>query len=71
MRKTITKVWDRGDSLSALESKTGLLQEHSHNFQEIARKKRVKMWLKEKRMWVSFIVGIGILCIVIIVPSGK
>jgi hypothetical protein len=67
----MTEVLDRGDSLSALESKTGLLQEHSHNFQEIARRKRTKMWLKEKRMWVSFIVGIGILCIVIIVPSGK
>jgi ribosome biogenesis protein Nip4 len=71
MQETITEVLDRGDSLSALESKTGLLQEHSHNFREIARRKRVKMWLKEKRTWVSFIVGIGILCIVIIVPSGK
>jgi ribosome biogenesis protein Nip4 len=71
MRKTITEVLDRGDSLSALESKTGLLQEHSHNFRELTRRKRTKMWLKEKRMWVSFIVGVGILCIVIIVPSGK
>ena len=71
MRENINKVSQRGDHLDALQDKTDNLAVSAQGFRRGANRVRKQMWWKDMKMRMCLIVGIIILLIVIIVPSGK
>lgn len=70
MRENINKVSQRGEHLDALQDKTDNLAVSAQGFRKGANKVRKQMWWKDMKMRIWIIVGIIILLIVIIVPSG-
>ena len=71
MRTNITKVGERGERLDALQDKTDNLATQANGFRRGANRVRKQMWWKDMKMRMCIIVGIIVLLIVIIVPSGK
>jgi vesicle-associated membrane protein 4 len=71
MRNNITKVGERGERLDALQDKTDNLATQANGFRRGANRVRKQMWWKDMKMRMCIIVGIIILLVVIIVPSGK
>lgn len=71
MRENINKVSQRGDHLDALQDKTDNLAVSAQGFRRGANRVRKQMWWKDMKMRMCLIVGIIILLIVIIVPSGN
>lgn len=71
MRDNINKVSQRGERLDALQDKTDNLAVSAQGFRRGANRVRKQMWWKDMKMRIWIIVGIIILLIVIIVPSGK
>jgi hypothetical protein len=71
MRDNINKVSERGARLDSLQDKTDNLAVAAQGFRSGANRVRKQMWWKDMKMRMCLIVGIIILLIVIIVPSGK
>lgn len=71
MRDNINKVSERGARLDSLQDKTDNLAVSAQGFRRGANRVRKQMWWKDMKMRMCLIVGIIILLIVIIVPSGK
>lgn len=70
MRSNINKVSERGERLDSLQDKTDNLAVSAQGFRRGANRVRKQMWWKDMKMRMCLIVGIIILLIVIIVPSG-
>ena len=71
MRDNISKVSQRGERLDALQDKTDNLAVSAQGFRRGANRVRKQMWWKDMKMRVCIIVGIIILLLVIIVPTGR
>ena len=71
MRSNINKVSERGENLNSLQDKTDNLAMSAQGFRRGANRVRKQMWWKDMKMRMCLIIGIVILLIVIIVPSGK
>ena len=71
MRDNINKVSERGARLDSLQDKTDNLAVSAQGFRRGANRVRKQMWWKDMKMRMCLIVGIIILLIVIIVPSGR
>ena len=71
MRSNINKVSERGENLNSLQDKTDNLAVSAQGFRRGANRVRKQMWWKDMKMRMCLIIGIIILLIVIIVPSGK
>ncbi|PGG99425.1 hypothetical protein AJ79_08541 [Helicocarpus griseus UAMH5409] len=70
MRENINKVSQRGENLDSLQDKTDNLAVSAQGFRRGANRVRKQMWWKDFKMRICIIVGIIILLVVIIVPSG-
>ena len=70
MRENINKVSQRGERLDSLQDKTDNLAVSAQGFRRGANRVRKQMWWKDMKMRMCLIVGIILLLIVIIVPSG-
>jgi vesicle-associated membrane protein 4 len=70
MRENINKVSQRGERLDSLQDKTDNLAVSAQGFRRGANRVRKAMWYKDMKMRVCIIVGIIILLLVIIIPSG-
>lgn len=70
MRENINKVSQRGERLDSLQDKTDNLAVSAQGFRRGANRVRKQMWWKDFKMRICLIVGIIILLVVIIVPSG-
>ncbi|KAI0413251.1 synaptobrevin [Xylaria grammica] len=71
MRENINKVSQRGERLDALQDKTDNLAVSAQGFRRGANRVRKQMWWKDMKMRMCIIIGIIILLVIIIVPSGK
>ena len=71
MRDNINKVSERGARLDSLQDKTDNLAVSAQGFRRGANRVRKQMWWKDMKMRICLVVGIIILLVVIIVPSGK
>lgn len=71
MKKNIDELAEnRGERLDTLQDKTDNLAVSAQGFRRGANRVRKQMWWKDMKMRICIIVGIIILLIVIIVPSG-
>lgn len=70
MKDNINKVSQRGENLNSLQDKTDNLATSAQGFRRGANRVRKQMWWKDMKMRICIIVGIILLLIVIIVPSG-
>ena len=70
MRDNINKVSQRGERLDALQDKTDNLAISAQGFRRGANRVRKQMWWKDMKMRVCIIVGIIVLLLIIIVPTG-
>ena len=70
MRENISKVSQRGERLDSLQDKTDNLAVSAQGFRRGANRVRKAMWYKDMKMRVCLIVGVIILLLVIIIPSG-
>jgi len=71
MRDNINKVSERGARLDTLQDKTDNLAVSAQGFRRGANRVRKQMWWKDMKMRMCLIVGIIILLVIIIVPSGE
>ena len=71
MQSNLNKTAQRGEQLDVLNQKTDNLSTQANSFRRGANKVRKQMWWKDMKMRICIIVGIIVLLIVIIVPSGK
>lgn len=71
MQNNITKISERGERLDNLQDKTDHLSTQANSFRRGANRVRKQMWWKDMKMRICIIVGVIILLVVIIVPSGK
>jgi hypothetical protein len=71
MRDNINKVSERGARLDSLQDKTDNLAQSAQGFRRGANRVRKQMWWKDMKMRMCLIVGIIILLVIIIVPSGE
>ena len=71
MRSNIQAVGQRGERLDALQDKTDNLATQANGFRRGANRVRKQMWWKDMKMRMCIIIGIIVLLVVIIVPSGK
>lgn len=70
MRDNINKVSQRGERLDALQDKTDNLAVSAQGFRRGANRVRKQMWWKDMKMRVCLIVGVIVLLLIIIVPTG-
>ena len=71
MRHNIQNAGQRGERLDTLQNKTDHLSDQANGFRRGANRVRKQMWWKDMKMRMCIIVGIILLLIVIIVPSGE
>ena len=71
MQNNIAAVGQRGERLDALQDKTDNLATQANGFRRGANRVRKQMWWKDMKMRMCIIVGIIVLLVIIIVPSGK
>jgi vesicle-associated membrane protein 4 len=71
MRENINKVSQRGERLDSLQDKTDNLATSAQGFRRGANRVRKAMWWKDMRMRICIVVGVLILLLLIIVPSGN
>jgi Synaptobrevin len=71
MRENISKVSQRGERLDSLQDKTDNLAVSAQGFRRGANRVRKQMWWKDFKMRICLIVGIILLLVVIIVPTGR
>ena len=71
MKDNIEATAERGTHIDTLQDKTNNLQNSAQRFRTGANRVRKQMWWKDMKMRICIIVGIIILLLVIIVPSGR
>ena len=71
MRENINKVSQRGERLDSLQDKTDNLATSAQGFRRGANRVRKQMWWKDMKMRICIIVGIIIVLLLIIIPSGE
>lgn len=71
MQNNIHKISERGERLDNLQDKTDHLSTQANSFRRGANRVRKQMWWKDMKMRMCIIIGIIILLVVIIVPSGE
>jgi len=71
MQDNIQKTSERGERLNTLQDKSDRLAGNANQFRQGANRVRKQMWWKDMKMRMCIIVGIILLLIVIIVPSGE
>lgn len=70
MQANVNKLSQRGENLNSLQDKTGTLADSALNFKKTANQKRKEMWKKNMKMKIFIAIGIIVLLLVIILPSG-
>lgn len=71
MRDNINKVSQRGERLDHLQDKTDNLAVSAQGFRRGANRVRKAMWWKDMKMRMWIAIGVVILLVIIIVPSGR
>ena len=71
MKKNLESVAQRGEHIDQLQDKSENLNQSAQGFRRGANRVRKQMWWKNMKMRIWIIVGIIILLIIIIVPSGE
>lgn len=71
MQNNIHKISERGERLDNLQDKTDHLSTQANSFRRGANRVRKQMWWKDMKMRMCIIIGIILLLVIIIVPSGK
>jgi vesicle-associated membrane protein 4 len=71
MRDNIHLASQRGQKIDALQDKTDNLAQSAQGFRRGANRVRKQMWWKDMKMRVCIIVGIIVLLLIIIVPTGE
>lgn len=71
MQNNIHKISERGERLDNLQDKTDHLSTQANSFRRGANRVRKQMWWKDMKMRMCIIIGIIILLVIIIVPSGE
>lgn len=70
MRDNINKVSQRGENLNVLQDKTDNLADSAQGFRRGANRVRKQMWWKDMKMRMCIIIGVIVLLLIIIIPSG-
>ena len=71
MQNNIRLAGERGQNLDQLQNKTEHLEGQAQGFRRGANRVRKQMWWKDMKMRMCIIVGIIVLLLVIIIPSGE
>ena len=71
MQKNIQNMAIRGDRIDQLQDKSENLNQSAQGFRRGANRVRKQMWWKNMKMRIWIIVGIIVLLLIIIIPSGK
>lgn len=71
MQNNMMLASQRGENLDSLQNKTDNLATQADGFRRGANRVRKQMWWKDMKMRMCIIIGIIILLVVIIVPSGE
>ncbi len=71
MRENINKVSQRGERLDALQDKTDNLAVSAQGFRRGANRVRKQMWWKDMKMRMWLIIGIIVLILIIVIPTGR
>jgi hypothetical protein len=71
MDRNVRQLKAREERLDSLQNKTDNLAQSAQGFRRGANKVRKQMWWKDMKMRMCLIVGIIILLVIIIVPSGE
>jgi len=70
MTRNMEGLGQRGENLNTLQDKSDNLVDQSKGFSRGANRVRKQMWWKDMKMRMCIIVGIIVLLLIIIVPSG-
>lgn len=70
MQENLQKTSERGQRLDHLQTQTEDLSTQANSFRRGANRVRKQMWWKDMKMRMCIIIGIIILLLVIIIPSG-
>ena len=70
MKKNLESVAQRGEHIDQLQDKSENLNQSAQGFRRGANRVRKQMWWKNMKMRIWIIVGIIILLLIIIIPSG-
>lgn len=70
MQSNIKSVSQRGEHLDSLQTKTDDLATQANGFRRGANRVRKQMWWKDMKMRMCIIIGIIVLLLIIIIPSG-
>lgn len=71
MKKNLESVAQRGEHIDQLQDKSENLNQSAQGFRRGANRVRKQMWWKNMKMRIWIIVGIIVLLLIIIIPSGK
>lgn len=66
----IQRLTERGDHIDRLQDKSDNLNQSAQGFRRGANRVRKQMWWKNMKMRIWIIVGIIVLLLIIIIPSG-
>ena len=70
MTHNINLISQRGDRIDQLQDKSENLNQSAQGFRRGANRVRKQMWWKNMKMRIWIIVGIIVLLLIIIIPSG-
>ena len=71
MKKNLESVAQRGEHIDQLQDKSENLNQSAQGFRRGANRVRKQMWWKNMKMRIWIIVGIIVLLLIIIIPSGE
>jgi len=71
MKKNLESVAQRGEHIDQLQDKSENLNQSAQGFRRGANRVRKQMWWKNMKMRIWIIVGIIVLLMIIIIPSGE
>ena len=71
MKKNLESVAQRGEHIDQLQDKSENLNQSAQGFRRGANRVRKQMWWKNMKMRIWILVGIIVLLLIIIIPSGK
>lgn len=71
MKKNLETVAERGEHIDQLQDKSENLNQSAQGFRRGANRVRKQMWWKNMKMRIWLIVGIIVLLMIIIIPSGE
>ena len=71
MKKNLESVAQRGEHIDQLQDKSENLNQSAQGFRRGANRVRKQMWWKNMKMRIWILVGIIVLLLIIIIPSGE